>query len=394
MPKLKVLMVISQFSPIVGGAEKQAQLLSKKLVEKGVEIQIVTGWWKWGTPRKEIIDGVPVFRNFSFWGMFGIKGLRPLGALTYMITLAIYLLLHRSKYDIIHVHQALYPAFVSVLLGEKVLKKPGVVKTASSGMASDIKQLKQFPSGSFQLKYLIRNMGCLVTVSNVGGQEFKEIGYPESRIIYLPNGVSFPTHGKENTSQMNQVLTTARLSIEKGIDFLLKTWVNVVRQKKGLKLIILGDGPLFSEMQEMSHYLGIDEEVEFLGKVNNVEEHLSKTDLFILPSRTEGMSNALLEAMSYGVPCIATNVGGNSELLGGGEKDIPLGDYFIGKNGLLVNPDDIEGLSKAILYLVHNPEKREELGRKARQFIQQNYSIDLIAEKYITLYKQLLNRKF
>ena len=69
-------MVISQFHPIIGGAEKQAQLLAKKLVEKGVHVNIVTGWWKFGTPRKEMIDGIKVFRNFCGWGIFGIKNSR------------------------------------------------------------------------------------------------------------------------------------------------------------------------------------------------------------------------------------------------------------------------------------------------------------------------------
>jgi len=310
-----------------------------------------------------------------------------------MVTLAIHLFLHRAKYDIIHVHQVLYPAFISVLIGEKILKKPVVVKMASSGITSDIKQLKRFPSGSFQLKYIIRNMGCLVTVSNIGRHEFKEIGYPESKIIYIPNGVLIPTQGKKNTIQVRQVMTTTRLSIEKGIDFLLKAWAIVVREKKGLKLTVLGDGPLFYEMQELSRSLRIDKDVEFPGMVSNVEEYLGKTDLFILPSRTEGMSNALLEAMSYGIPCIATNVGGNGELLGDEEKEIPLEGYLIAKNGILVNPDDVKGLAEAILYLIRNQKTREELGKKARKFIQENYSIDIIAEKYITLYQSLLDGK-
>jgi hypothetical protein len=58
--KMKVLMVISQFFPLIGGAEKQAYLLAQKLIEKGLEVQIVTGWWKWRTPRREMINGVPV----------------------------------------------------------------------------------------------------------------------------------------------------------------------------------------------------------------------------------------------------------------------------------------------------------------------------------------------
>ena len=123
-------------------------------------------------------------------------------------------------------------------------------------------------------------------------------------------------------------------------------------------------------------------------------EYVKHADLFVLPSRTEGLSNALLEAMSYGLPCIATKVGGNIELMGEDEdKMIGSGNFVVAKNGLLVNPDDVEGLSQAMLYLIRNGMKREELGNQARLSIQENYSIDLIADKYIGLYQRMLNRK-
>jgi hypothetical protein len=87
---MRVLMVISQFHPIIGGAEKQAQLLAKHLIKKGVEVNIVTGWWNLRTPRREMIDGVKVFRNFSCWGMFGPRAhrtIRLFGGFVYMMSL-------------------------------------------------------------------------------------------------------------------------------------------------------------------------------------------------------------------------------------------------------------------------------------------------------------------
>jgi len=384
-------MVISQFYPIIGGAEKQAQLLAKKLIEKGVDVNIVTGWWDLRTSRKEIIDGIRVFRNFSCWGMFGIKGIRIWGGLTYMVSLGIFLLVHIRDYDIIHVHQALYPAFISVLFGKKLLHKPVLVKGASSGRTSDIKQLKRFPLGNLQLKYLLKKMDYLVAVNKTSGGEFIEIGYPESQIVYIPNGVEVQLKGKANYGQVTRVHTTARLSREKGIDILLKAWANVLKQEKAIKLIILGDGPLESELKRLSQSLRITGSVDFTGMVHNVSKYLRETDLFVLPSRTEGVSNALLEAMSHGIPCIATNVGGNGEAFGMDEfKKVPPGEYIIAKNGVLVNPDDIKGLSEAILYLIREGGVREEMGRRCRIFIKENYSIDLIADRYIALYQRML----
>ena len=388
---MKVLMVISQFYPIIGGAERQAQLLAGKLIEKGFEVRVVTGWWRFRTPRKEILNGVHIFRNFSFWGMFGIKGLRPLGALTYMVTLGVYLLYHKREYDLIHVHQALHPAFVSIVVGKQLLNKPVIVKTASSGMTSDIRQLKGYPLGNFQLRHLVKKMEILVANSKAGGREFNDIGFPKSQIEYIPNGVTLPQDGKANYGQVKRVVTTSRLSKEKGIDVLLKAWASVVAQERGLELIILGDGPLAGELRELTVSLGVTDSVTFMGTVQSVMDYLKHADLFVLPSRTEGSSNALLEAMSCGLPCIATNVGGNMELIGEDNRErIMPGKFFVAKNGLLVNPDDVEGISEAMLYLIRNGMKREELGNQARLSIKENYSIDLIADRYIGLYQRML----
>lgn len=391
---MKILMVISQFHPMIGGAEKQAQILSRKLIERGHEVHVVTGWWNLRTPSKEIIHGIIIFRNFTLWGMFGIKALRPLAALTYMVTLGIFLLAHRREYDIIHVHQALHPAFVSVLVGKQFLGKPVIVKAASSGMTSDIKQLQRVPLGSFQLRYLLRKMEYLVSVSKLGGKEFNSIGFPESQVEQIPNGVVLPHDGKVNYGQAKQVITTARLSKEKGIDILLRAWAHVVNQEKDLKLIIVGYGSLERELKRLSESLEVTESVKFMGMIQNVMDYLKNADLFVLPSRTEGLSNALLEAMSYGLPCIATNVGGNIELIGeNNQNNILPGKFMIGRNGLLVNPDDVEGISEAMLYLIRNEIEREELGNRGRLYIEKNYSIDLIADKYIALYQRMLDRK-
>jgi len=391
---MRVLMVISQFYPLVGGAEKQAQLLAKKLIEKGVTLHLTTGGWKLGTPRKEIIDGIKVFRNFCVWGMFGMskhRTLRGLGGLIYVITLGAHLFINRREYDLIHVHQFLYPAFISVLIGKKLLKKPVLVKSASSGVTSDIELLKRLPFGYFQLVFLLKELNYLVAISKATGKDFKEIGYSDSGISYIPNGVEVPVTGKTSYNQVTQVITITRLSREKGIDVLLKAWADVVREEKGLRLLIVGDGSLKSQLKSLSCSLDIAESVDFIGMVQDTSKYLKGSDLFVLPSRSEGMPNALLEAMSYGIPCIATQVGGNGELLAGESEKILCGGYILTKNGLLINPDDVKGLTKAILYLVRNERVREEMGRRARKFIQENYSIDFVAERYITLYQSILS---
>ncbi len=391
---MKVLMVISQFHPIIGGAEKQAQLLAQTLVKKGIQVQVVTGWWTFRLPRKEMINGVQIFRNFSFWGMFGIKGLRPLAALTYMVTLGIFILLHRKEFDIVHVHQVLYPAFISVLTGKGILKKPVLAKNACSGKTSDIRCLKQYPFGNFQLKFLIKNLDCLIGINREGINEFKAIGYPETKIQHIPNGVFPSLREKAQRNQILSAITTVRLDRQKGIDILLKSWAKVVAQEKRLKLLILGKGPLESELKKLATALGIVDCVEFIGLVSDPEEYLIKSDIFVLPSRAEGMSNALLEAMCIGLACIATNIDGNAELISeDSKKEVLFGEFSIEKNGILINPEDIEGLYKAILFLTQSRKEGEDIGRRGQEFVRKNYSIDLVADKYIALYQSILDER-
>ena len=234
-------------------------------------------------------------------------------------------------------------------------------------------------------------MGCLVANSKVGGDEFKAIGFPESKIVLIPNGVEIPKERKLFFGEVKLVTAVARLSLEKGIDALLKAWVEVAALHPTLKLIIAGQGPLESSLKTLCKDLGLADCVEFVGSILNVNEQLNNADLFVLPSRTEGLSNALLEAMSHGLPCIATNVGGNSELIGEDDevKIIP-GKFVTGRNGLLVNPDDVEGMSEAMLYLIRNEMERQNIGNRGRLYIQKNYSIDLIADKYIELYQRMV----
>jgi glycosyltransferase involved in cell wall biosynthesis len=388
---MKVLMVISQFYPMIGGAEKQAQILARKLMERGVTVDIVTGWWKPGTARKEKIDGIQVFRNFACWGMFGIKGIRTMGALIYVISLSLFLIRYKKGYDLIHVHQVLYPAFVSALISKGIFDKPILVKMGCSGLTGDIINLKRFPFGRFQLKYLMKKVDLLVTVNPEGKDEFKAIGFPESKIQYIPNGIGPPPDGKNDYDEARTVITTVRLDPQKGIDILLKAWHKVTFEQKCLKLLILGQGPRESELKDLAKALRIEESVQFVGLVSNVGDYLEESDIFVLPSRAEGMSNALIEAMSFGLSCIATKISGNTELMGvNPDQIVSEGDFFVAKNGILINPDDVEGLAKAILFLIHNAKVRKEVGIHGRSHIQNHFSIDSIADRYIALYRSLL----
>jgi glycosyltransferase involved in cell wall biosynthesis len=113
------------------------------------------------------------------------------------------------------------------------------------------------------------------------------------------------------------------------------------------------------------------------GWVDDVLVYLQAADLFVLPSRAEGLSNALLEAMAAGLPVVATRVGGTADVI------------ISGENGLLVPPEDASALAEALTSLFQNTARKEELGCAARRTVETRYAISSVAACYLELYQRL-----
>lgn len=389
-PKMstRVLMISRLFNPAIGGTELQAQNLAHKLIEKGVDIQMTTSWWFRGTQQHEVIESIPVFRNFAFWGFFGIKGLRKFGDYIYLLTLFWYLYRHRNKYDIIHIHMLNQAAFPGVLAG-LWLRKPTIIKLAASGLYSDISKMQTnnfaLP-GSRQMLPVILRADRFVAISQAIVEELLEVGIPQEKILFIPNGLEMDEFDLKTDYGLHdpiRLISVGRLHHQKGLDVLLQAFSDIIanRPKRRWRLLLLGDGPLQHELKEMARRLGIDREVEFGGFVNNVSSYLNTADVFLLPSRSEGLSNALLEAMAYGLPCIATSVGGNVDLIRHSDT------------GILVPPDDSTALADAIISLTEEEPLRRRLGGAAYQTIEATYNLDSVATKYIKLYDSLLKEQ-
>lgn len=128
--------------------------------------------------------------------------------------------------------------------------------------------------------------------------------------------------------------------------------------------LIIGDGPLETELRATSEALGIAASVTFLGRAEDVRPYLELGDIFVLPSTWEGLPLVLLEAMAYGLPCVATDVGGNREVVVHGET------------GLIVKSGSPEELAEAALYLTEHKTERERMGLKARQRVEDFFDVE------------------
>lgn len=216
-----------------------------------------------------------------------------------------------------------------------------------------------------------------VCVSNaVRDSLVKAFGVQPHKTIVIPNGVSSSTFVP---SQTNGVVVRERLNIgpedfvlvcaarlveTKRVDILIRAVSKVLRQGVPLKCIILGDGPLRQKLQHKVYSEGVWDHVFLEGFREDVRPYLQAGSAFVLTSRQEGLPISVLEAMSCGLPCIVTNVGGSAEAV---EDQV---------RGLVIPPASVEAATDAILFLATNPDKRAEMAGKTREFVQKSFDID------------------
>ena len=377
--KPRVLMVIGQFWPILGGAEVQCQRLSSELARQRYDVTVLTGRNQGSSPSEETLDGYQVIRC----AIFPIPKLRNL---SFLLSLAWSLWRLRHTYDIIHVYQALRPASVATVMG-RLLGKPVIIKVSGGGKGSDITRMRKRGNRDFfslwdpLLWRPIKWCDRIIAVSSEIKEELNQAGFAPEKVVSIPHGVAVDTYPKSSEmtarSETVQATCVAGLRPIKGVDVLL----DAARRVQGVHFHVVGDGPQLRQLLTMKTTLGLDGVVTFHGRREDVAEFLARAHIAVFPSRAEGMSNALLEAMAQGLPCVATAVGGNRDMI----QD--------GFNGLLVPSEDPDALAQAILHLAADSGLRASLGLEAWQTVRERYNLPTVAAQYDSLYAQLVGRK-
>ena len=187
---------------------------------------------------------------------------------------------------------------------------------------------------------------------------------------------------KEDTPLVGAI---GRISSEKGLDTLLESAVLVIKEVPEVRFLIAGKGEGEEEENRLKSYakhLGIEKNIVFLGHRSDAKNIYNSLDVFALPSLTEGLANTLLEAQAMAKPVVATDVGGN-------------GDVIIdGLNGFLLQPQDASKLSEKIVYLLKNKDAAKEMGKQGRQIICEKFSFKVRLERIEQLYIDLMKTDF
>jgi len=378
----RVLLVVAQYHPVVGGVEKQAQRLAEGLVRRGLAVSVLTGRPP-GTPRREVIGGVPVRRltYLAEWKFGPAKfHVQVLAALAEMWQ-------RRESYDLIHVHQAHWLAFAGILAGQR-LKKPCVVTVHNTAARFDLRVLGRFlPGGAWMGRYIACNADRFVAISRAIAEELRAWGVNENRIVYISNGVPIPARWEADKAPARRalglpehgflILFVGSLRTHKRPDVALAAFRLLHREVPEARMIFLGDGPMRCSLARQAALLP-GGAVIWAGQVMNVTEYLVAADALVLPSDVEGLPLALLEGMAHGLACVGTVVPGIVELLRHGET------------GFLVPPRDAVALADALRTLARDRSLCVRLGNNARDFVRGHFDLEAVLVEHIRLYQHLV----
>ena len=284
--------------------------------------------------------------------------------------------------DIVNTHN--WAIFFESYLAVKKVKMAKVILTVHgpyTEYAPGIRQLIKkkirhfFERRATKSKYFYK----IITVSDsIKDYIISEIGIPRENLLTIHNGIGAIDCQPVDNGDMLKLITVGRLATVKNHKLMIDALDQCVLQNRNICLTIVGDGPERGYLEQYVRELKLTDHIVFLGFRNDIKELIAAHDVFLLSSDYEGISIALLEAMSLARPSIATNVGGIPETIQ--HK----------KSGLLVPRGDVNKYAEAILELGESREWQRQLGTNAREYFQNNFHEDIVLDQYIMLYESCM----
>lgn len=385
--KLKILIINYEHPPLGGGGGVCTQNLAWELAKMGHTVHILTTGWK-GLPVEEIENGVRVFRVPVLFRK-DLKTASNLSMFTFPLTSipkGIMLCL-KNRYDIINTH-FYAPSGPTGMIISLLTRIPNALYVHGADVY-DPTRLNKTPAGKGFLSLMLRLSARLQSrlakrlacqSSNTHDNIMHYIK-PSKEVEVIPLPFLKPERGNATRAQLGldknayYLLSAGRAVKRKGYDYLIRA---LPMLDKKIHLLIIGDGPELPYLQELASELGVENRVKLLGYVEKDSDkfnYFKASDLFVLSSLHEGMGIVVQEAMEFGLPIVATNHGGQVDLI----KD--------GDNGILVPPADPAALAKAIERVYRDKKLRTSLGKRNSELIK-NYYSPKIAELFLELFKK------
>lgn len=290
----------------------------------------------------------------------------------------------KKGYDLIHAHHP-----IAALVMKSLFPDTPVSVTIHSSFEGELILNGRIQAGSDEHKFLTSLYGemeakldKIVTVSHSFRQYLSKYVRNGDAIEVIPNGFDqnrFRPVAHDN--EVPQLVTLCRLVPAKGLDTLLHACAELKRKGHKFVLHVIGDGPIREQLEQLAVDLNIYEETIFYGYMLHPEEFMPFFDVFVLPSRAEAFGSVFAEAALCWLALVGTNVGGIAEQI------------EHGSNGLLVEPEDVAGLSSALEQVIIDPSLRHELARMAWENAKNKYSLERVIKQLRCIYTEITGFK-
>ncbi|WP_079709683.1 N-acetyl-alpha-D-glucosaminyl L-malate synthase BshA [Paraliobacillus ryukyuensis] len=363
--------------PSVGGSGIVATELGKFLAKQGHEIHFIT-------------SSVPFRLNNLFSNIYfhevEVNHYPVFQYAPYDLALANKMaeVIDTEELDILHVHYAM-PHAICAILAKQMANKDVKIVTTLHG--TDITVLGIDKSLKKMIKYGIEQSDAVTAVSNSLVKQTKEMLAVEKEMKVVYNFVDTSEYyyqpsealKKEYNIQSNEkvIVHISNFRKVKRIQDVIYAF-RKINEKIPAKLLLIGDGPEYSEMHQLVHTLHLEDHVLFLGKQSNIAALFSIADLKLLPSEKESFGLVLIEAMACGVPCIGTNVGGIPEVI---EHN---------NNGFIVELGDVEDMAAKAISLLGDDKRWQAFSKQAITHVENHFHAEHIVEAYQQIYDELL----
>ena len=377
---MRLLLINSEFPPIGGGAGNATAHIARCFADMGHETIVITSRFE-DLPREERSGNLTIHRIPSLRRKQDRSG--ALEQLIFLFTASFWIssLVSRTRPNATLAFFGAPSGMIAYLL-KKVFKIPYVV----SLRGGDVPGFRPYDFRTYHkvlapfLEIVWRNSSSVVANSK-GLRDLARAFDSRFEIPIIPNGVDLDLYtSPERSWQPPLLLSVGRLVYQKGFDLGIRALARL--KHLDWQWNIAGDGPEMESLKSLAREQGISQRVVFLGWQSRQEliQCYKQSNLFLFPSRHEGMPNAVLEAMASGLPVIASRISGNEELV------------VHEKTGLLVESENIDSLAAALQSLMKDPSRGQQMGATSRQRVEEFFGWENTAQQYAALLEGISKR--
>ena len=387
---MRILMLTWEYPPrIVGGIARVVNDLSKRLIKDGHEVTVVT-YKEGNVPYYEQDKGVNVYRvdNFMINANNFIEWIMQLNF--NIVAKATEIMQKEGKFDVIHAHDWLVAYAAKTLKQSYNIPLVSTIHATESGRNSGIRDSQQKYINDTEWMLTYESTEVIVNSNYMKGELQRLFGLPFEKINVLPNGVNLLTYsGIEKDYEFRRrfaldnekiILFVGRLVYEKGVQHLIAAMPKILEGYRDAKLVIAGKGGMMDELRQEASGLGLGDKVYFTGYIEgkNIAKLYKVSDVSVFPSTYEPFGIVALEAMLAEKPVVVSDVGGLNEIVQ--HRD----------NGMKCYAGNANSIADSILELLYNPELCDNIVKKAKTKVRNEYNWNKIAQDTHFIYQKAI----